>query len=98
MEVFKTIPAPWFAYEYKGMKWGTEDVAFFFKAKDYGVPIFIDTVNTCGHLTIYEVNEGDWLFHKDAYMEQVQQSAEEFGTKNVFLDKGSMDFKPIKDE
>jgi len=93
MEVFEKIPYPWFSYEYKGNKWGTEDIAFFHKAKDYNIPVYIDTEHTCGHLSVYEVTEGDWLFHKEAYLKEVQKKMQEWNTKSVFLNKGTMDLQ-----
>jgi glycosyltransferase involved in cell wall biosynthesis len=87
MEVFKSMPEPWFCYNYKDRVWGTEDIAFFHKLKDMGVAVFIDTINTVGHLSNNVVDEGDWLFYKEGYLEKVDQKATELGTKSVFLDK-----------
>jgi hypothetical protein len=33
------------------------------------------------------VDEGDWLYYKDAYLAEVNKKAQELGTKSVFLDK-----------
>lgn len=87
MEVFKQMPEPWFCYEYKDRVWGTEDIAFFHKLKEVGVPVLIDTINTVGHLSSNVVDEGDWLFYKNGYLEKVNQTATELGIKSVFLDK-----------
>jgi len=85
--VFKQLSDPWFCYEYKGHTWGTEDIAFFHKLKDNDIPVCIDTKHTVGHLTTNMVDEGDWLYFKDAYLAEVNKKAQELGTKAVFLDK-----------
>ena len=87
MDVFNRIEKPWFAYEYKGYTWGTEDIAFFHKLKDSGIDVHIDTEKTCGHLTEYVVDEGDWEYHKSAYLRIVNDRAAELGTQKVLLDK-----------
>ena len=93
VEVFKQVEDPWFCYEYKGHTWGTEDLAFFHKLKDKNIPVHIDTKNTVGHLGSNVVDEGDWLYYKEAYLAQVDAKAKELGTKSVFLDKNKGVFK-----
>lgn len=87
MEVFRQMQDPWFCYEHKGHVWGTEDIAFFHKLKDKGIEVFIDTAHTVGHLGMNVVDEGDWLYYKEAYLAEVNRKAQELGTKSVFLDK-----------
>jgi hypothetical protein len=88
-DVFKhpKMTDPWFCYEHKGHTWGTEDIAFFHKLKDTEIPVFIDTKNTVGHLGSNVVDEGDWLYYKEAYLKEVNRKAQELGTNSVFLDK-----------
>lgn len=85
--VFDKVEEPWFCYEYDGHIWGTEDIAFFHKLKDRDIPVHIDTKHTCGHLSMHVVDEGDWKYHRDAYMKTVNKRAAELGTNRVFLDK-----------
>jgi len=89
MEVFNRIPQPWFSYEYNGHTWGTEDIAFFYRLRDAGIPLYMDTKNTIGHLSMTEITEKDWLFHKDAYLDEVSKKAKELGTDSVFLNKST---------
>jgi len=88
IDVFKELgDSDWFCYEYGGREWGTEDIAFFHKLKDKGIPVHIDTENTVGHLSTHVVDEGDWLHYKEGYLEIVSKKAKELGTGTVFLDK-----------
>lgn len=87
-EVFRALgDSDWFTYEYGGHQWGTEDIAFFHKLKDKGIPVHIDTEHTVGHLTQTTVEEGDWLYYKKGYLDLVNKKAAELGTQAVFLDK-----------
>lgn len=86
-EVFRNLEEPWFCYDYKGFSWGTEDIGLFHKLKDHDISVFIDTKNTCGHLTTQVIDEGDWEYCKQGYLEQVRQQAEKLDTNTVFFDK-----------
>lgn len=93
-EVFTAVgDSDWFCYEYAGHAWGTEDIAFFHKLKDNGIPVHIDTEHTVGHLSNYVVDEGDWLHYKDGYLGAVNKRAAQLGTKAVFLDKNKGELK-----
>jgi glycosyltransferase involved in cell wall biosynthesis len=88
VEVFKMLgDSDWFCYKYKGHEWGTEDIAFFHKLKDRNIPVHIDTEHTIGHLGTNRIDEGDWLYYKDGYLDIVNKKAAELGTQAVFLDK-----------
>jgi hypothetical protein len=67
-DVFRAIPSPWFEYTYKGHVYGSEDVCFFVKLKEAGIPLYIDTEHTVGHLKVYEVNERDWEANREGYL------------------------------
>lgn len=93
-EVFQQLSDPWFCYEHNGQSWGTEDIAFFYKAKERGIPVCVDTENTVGHLTVRTIEEGDWLYYKSGYLQEVSRKANEMGTDIVFLDKTQRVMKP----
>jgi len=93
MEVFRQLEEPWFCYRYEGHEWGTEDIAFFHKLKDTGIPVYVDTNNTVGHLSSTTIDEGDWLYYKDGYLAEVHQKATALGVDTVFLDKNKGEFK-----
>ncbi len=85
-DVFKQIEAPWFCYEYAGHHWGTEDIGFFHKLKDNDIPVHIDTQHTVGHLSSQVIDEGDWLYYKDSYLQSAEKKAQELGTNAVPAD------------
>lgn len=94
MDVFKALGEDdWFTYEYGGHEWGTEDIAFFHKLQDKGIPVHIDTQHTVGHLTSAVIDEGEWLYYKDGYLDIVNKKAAELGTSAVFLDKNKGELK-----
>lgn len=87
MNVFKQLKDPWFTYTHNGNVWGTEDIAFFHKVMEADIPVYMDTQNTCGHLTNHVIDEGDWLYYKEGFLKDVAQKANELGTNAIFLDK-----------
>src|SRR5262245_56968102 len=65
MSVFDRISEPWFGYECKGLRSGTEDIIFFQKLKEAGIKVFVDTERPIGHISTYTVTEEDWLSRRD---------------------------------
>lgn len=77
IEVFKAIPDPWFEYEYNGEIWGTEDLAFFRKCRDYNVVLTCDTQNPTGHLSVLPIGEQHWMQEKASYLQRLEAKMNE---------------------
>jgi GT2 family glycosyltransferase len=65
MDVFKTMPAPWFktTHNEKGEVEEGEDFYFCAEARKAGFDIYVDTGIVCGHLSQMVINEGTWKLY-----------------------------------
>ena len=65
MDVFRKMPAPWFAFRTANGAPVGEDIGFCSDLRQAGYRIFVDTSIPAGHLTQMIVNEGTWKLYKN---------------------------------
>ena len=79
MEVFKTMPGPWFYFRKDPEKGGPvgEDIGFCHDLRAAGYRIYVDTSIPCGHLSQMIINEGTWKLYnhmKDAELKRMHET------------------------
>lgn len=63
MEVFRTMPGPWFKFRESNGKPVGEDIGFCHDLREAGYRIFVDTSIPAGHLSQMIINEGTWKLY-----------------------------------